>query len=48
MISNEHFIKSFYDDAFSESKIPTSQEIAKYELYQCERCYEWFSFLQTK
>lgn len=45
MINDEHFIKSFYDDAFNESIIPTNQEIAKYRLYQCDKCYKWFSFL---
>ena len=48
MINDEHNIKPFFDNAFGEQKIPTNQEIVKYKLYQCGRCYEWFSFLQTK
>jgi len=40
----KHFVEPFFDD----DKKPTKKQIAKYKLYQCEKCHKWFSFLDGR
>lgn len=40
----KHFLKPFFG-VFSGSKKPTEEQIRKHKLYQCSKCYKWFSWL---